>query len=178
MAHAPGHGAGHLRDAEHFPFTDVAFVRDAEGVYDIDLDETNADAQLTGGLESAIFVSLFSDRRARADEVGDPMWRRGWIGDLLSDIPDDRHGSGLWLYEQSRLTPQIAAGVAAEARNALQWMIDDELCSSVSVVVERDPVQRAVMLNVTVELIEGGISQHAFVLAEATRIGSLARTTI
>lgn len=150
-------------------FTDFAIAQDITGTYDLSLDAVNRDAGLTDGLGSAIFASLFSDRRARADEIAAPMARRGWIGDLVSDIPGDHFGSGLWLYEQSRLTPDIAAAIAAEARNALQWMIDDRLCSSVAVQVVRSDAQRAIALNVTVGLTEGGVSQHAFVLANATR---------
>lgn len=158
-------------------FTDLAVARDAEGIYDlgVDPDVGDADAALTQGLASAIFVSLFSDRRARSDEVASPMLRRGWIGNLVSDVPGDNFGSGLWLYEQSRLTQEVAAAVAGEARNALQWMVDDELCSSLSVTVTKDQAARSIMLNVTINLNQGGVSQHAFVLASATEAGLLAR---
>jgi phage gp46-like protein len=178
MTHSSSHSAGHLRDHEHFPLTDISVRQDDDGIFDIELDEDNQDAQLTVGLEAAIIVSLFSDRRAREDEVRNPMRRRGWIGDLLTDIPGDLHGSALWFYEQTRLTAVEAAGVAAEARNALQWMVDEELCNSVSVEVAYNPAMRAVFLNVTVSLLEGGVSQHAFRLADATRVGLAAQTTV
>lgn len=178
MSHTSGHAFGHLRDGEHFPLTDISVRQGDDGIFDIELDEPNQDAQLTNGLEAAVIVSLFSDRRAREDEVRNPLKRRGWIGDLLTDIPGDLHGSGLWFYEQSRLTAVEAAGVAAEARNALQWMVDEELCDSVSVEVAYNPSARAVYLNVTVFLLEGGVSQHAFRLADATRVGLAAQTTV
>ena len=145
----------------------------ADGIYDIDLDTPNRDALKTAGLESAILVSLFSDRRAAADEVADPLRRRGWICDLVSAIPGDRHGSGLWLYAQSRLTETTAASVAAEARNALDWLIQEGLCNSVACSVTRDDATRTAYLIVTLGLIEGGVSQHAFVIANATRSGLL-----
>lgn len=167
-------------NAVSFPtaFVDLAVEQGSDGVYDLALDPVRNDAKLTGGLGSAIFISWFSDRRARADEVANPMLRRGWIGDMVSDDPDDRHGSGLWLYEQRRLTPEVAAGVAAEARNALQWMIDDGLITYATVTVTREPAKRRIMINAICGLIEGGVSQHAFVLASATREGLLANTSI
>jgi phage gp46-like protein len=159
------------------PFVDIAFQQDAEGVFDIppDLDNDDCrDVELENNLYSAIVVSLFTDRRARPDEVADPMKRRGWIGDLVSDVPDDRIGSGLWLYEQRRLTDDVVAGIAAEARNALQWMLDDGLCDSIDVQITRDPVARDVQLSVKIGLSLGGVTQHSFILASATQPNILA----
>lgn len=154
-------------------FTDIALIHDRSGVYDCDLDSLNRDAKLTDGLYSALMVSLFSDRRARKDEVADPLKRRGWIGDLLSDVPGDLHGSGLWFYQQSRLTEQVTSGVEAEARTCLQWLIEDRLCSSVTARVVSDPKSRTITLNITLGLTQGGVSHHAFVLASATQSGLL-----
>lgn len=154
-------------------FTDLAVVRGADGIYDIDIDAPNRDAELDDGLYEAIFISLFSDRRAAADEVADPMKRRGWIGDLVADVPGDRHGSGLWLYAQSRLTPDIQAGIESDARGCLAWMVDDGLVSSVTVSTERQDAARQLVLNVTMSLAGGNVSRHAFVLANATRSGLL-----
>ena len=56
-------------------YVDLAYAQDDEGVFDLVIDEDMADFDTTDGLESAIVVSLFSDRRAYRDEVGDPMKR-------------------------------------------------------------------------------------------------------
>lgn len=154
-------------------FTDLAMVEGPDGIFDIGLDEGSRDAATTDGLESAILESLFSDQRAPADLVPDPMKRRGWICDLVSDIPGDKNGSLLWLYSQSRLDGETAAGVAADARNALQWLIDDGLCNSVAVAITRVDATRTLFLLVTLGLIQGGVSQHAFAIANATRNGLL-----
>lgn len=156
------------------PFVDIALERDSDGIYDIGLDAENSDAALAASLEPAILASLFSDRRARVDEVADPMQRRGWIGDLVADRPGDSFGSGLWLYGQSRLTPEVAAAIANEARNALQWMIEDDLCTSVTCAVMSDPAQRSVSLVVTIGLIAGGVSAHTYLLASAAGAGLFA----
>jgi phage gp46-like protein len=157
-----------LKPAGLRPFVDLAFVRTSDGQYDIDVDTPNRDAKTTNGLQTALLVSLFTDRRARPDEVADPMRRRGWIGDLVSTVPGDIIGSGLWLYEQSRMTPGVIAGVAAEARNALQWMIDDGLCNSIGVDVVPTPGTRTLSINITIGLSQGGVTRHSFVLASNT----------
>lgn len=157
-------------------FTDLAVIDNGNGLYDLDLDSDLADAATDGGLYGALLISLFTDRRAASDEVADPMKRRGWIGDLVSDVPGDRIGSGLWLYAQSRLTPDIQAAIEGEARSSLQWMIDERLVAAVAVATVADHAARTLSLNVTLTLVDGRVSQHAFVLANATRTGLLSNT--
>lgn len=154
-------------------FCDLAVIRGADGIIDFDIDIDSRDAVTDQGLYEALLISLFSDRRAASDEVADPMKRRGWICDLISDVPGDRHGSGLWLYAQSRLTPDIQAGIEAEARGALAWLVEERLVSAVSVATERQDAARQLMLNVTLTLTNGNVSEIAFVLANATRTGML-----
>ena len=156
-------------------YTDLAVTADSEGIYDLTIDKSARDFDTTAGLESASFVSLFSDRRAAADEVSDPMKRRGWIGNLVSDVPGDNHGSGLWLYEQRRLTPDVAAGLRLEAEASHQWMIDTRLANSVSAEVVNDPVGRAARLVLTLQEASGNKTSKAFILVDATRNGILAR---
>lgn len=156
-------------------YTDLAYEQDDEGIFDLIIDEDQADFETTDGLESAIVVSVFSDRRAYKDEVGDPMRRRGWIGDLVSEVPGDMHGSGLWLYEQSRLTQEVVTGVRQEAEQCLEWMIQEDLVLSVSAAVASDPVKRQLRLVITTSSPTGGTSVRAYELANATRNGTLAR---
>ncbi|MEQ8823850.1 MAG: phage GP46 family protein [Filomicrobium sp.] len=154
-------------------FTDLYVEQDSEGIFDLVIDEDERDFELTDGLDSAIIVSLFSDRRAYADEVQDPWKRRGWIGDLVSEEPNDRHGSGLWLYEQRRLTQDTAIGVRNEAVQSLEWMQDEALVTQVEADVLSYPEHRRVDLRITLQLLDGGVVQRAYALADATRTGIL-----
>lgn len=155
-------------------FTDLAFAADDEGIYDLVIDANARDFKLTSGLESASFVSLFSDRRARADEVADPMKRRGWIGNLASDVPGDNFGSGLWLYEQRRLTPDVVAGVRSEAQQSHSWMVDEGLAKYVSAAITSDERTRSVSVTISISEPEGNTTTHAFPLIQATKTGLLA----
>lgn len=156
-------------------YIDLKCEQDDEGIFDFVLDEANADFETTDGLETAIVVSLFSDRRAYADEVGDPMRRRGWIGDLVSETPGDRHGSGLWLYEQSRGTQATVTGVRSEADQAVHWMVEDGLLLSESARVAFSPSTRTLQLVIETETASGGVSVRAYEIARATRNGIVAK---
>ena len=102
-------------------------------LYDISIDESTGDFDLTDGLDTSLIVSLFSDARAAPDEVTDAARRRGWLGDLASDVPERVFGSKLWLLEQSRLTSSVAAFAGDYANMALAWMIDDGAATAVEV---------------------------------------------
>lgn len=154
-------------------YTDIDFVRDADGVYDLDFDAETKDFALIDGLESSLLISLFSDRRAAADEIGDPLLRRGWIGDLVSDVPDDKHGSGIWLYDQRKLTHETTIGVRLEAERALRWMQEDGIVSAVNVVATPEPASRAIRLSVTLGMPSGGTSTRAYLVTTATAERSL-----
>jgi phage gp46-like protein len=161
-------------------FTDFAVAQDSEGIFDILINEYPsdpkcADFEVTEGEESAFLVSLFSDRRAYPDEVADAMKRRGWIGDLVAEVLNDRHGSGLWLYEQRRLTPEVSTGIRIEAEHALTWMVEQGLFTSVAAVVAVDPVTRTLRLDITGTVSQGTIFSVGYSLANVTRTGLLAR---
>lgn len=149
-------------------FTDLAYEQDAEGHYDLVIDEDVGDLAVTQGLDSALLVSLFSDRRARDDEVADPRRRRGWIGDLVAEVPGDVHGSGLWLYEQHRLDGETAVGVRLEAEAAVDWFVEERLVSTVQAEVVAVPADRQIVLLARIGHPNGSVDVKAFRLADAT----------
>jgi len=98
------------------------------------------DLALDAGLESAIKVSLFLDRRAA---LGDPLPgghtdRRGFWGDQLIGSVPEFHGSRLWLLAREKAEPAVLARAADYAREALQWLIDDRVASDVTVTAAFD----------------------------------------
>ncbi len=98
------------------------------GVYDIKIG-FDGDIETEDSFDTYILVALFSDKRADASEILDPQRRRGWIGN--EHTPDFELGSKLWLYEQSRLTRAVQNAVSAEAVDALQSLVDEDLAVSV-----------------------------------------------
>ena len=156
-------------------YIDLSYAQDDDGIYDLVIDSDTADLGVTLGLETAILISEFSDARADESEVGDPRQRRGWIGDLVSGLPQDRHGSKIWLYEQRRLTDVIATAVRVEAEAALDWLAEENLVTHVSGEVFKIPSARRIDLVVTLHFLNGAPSSYAYTLADATRTGTIAR---
>lgn len=103
------------------------------------------------GLQTAVVVSLFTDRRAvEGDRLpvndGDP---RGWWGDLLADQESDQIGSRLWLLEREKQLPEVLVRAEEYAREALQWLIDDGIAETVAVTAE---TVRTGMLGLAVQI--------------------------
>lgn len=149
-------------------WTDWAVKPDNENVYDLDIDTANRDLAVTQGFDTALGCSLFSDRRAAPDEVADPWKRRGWIGNLLSPVPGDNFGSGIWLYEQSRATDAVRAAVKMEAVQALWWLVDGGLVQFVDAATAYDPALRRLTLTITITDRLGGVSERAFPIWQKT----------
>jgi phage gp46-like protein len=117
-----------------------------------------------GGLATAVVVSLFSDRRARADDAlpdsadGDP---RGWWGDLVPPVEGDRIGSRLWLLAREKQLPAVVARAKEYTEEALAWLIEDGIASRVEVSAE---ISRPGVLGLAIAIYRpgGGREEHRF----------------
>ena len=117
--------------------TDIALRWDEEqGCFDIELD--GADLLAEEGLETALVLSLFCDRRANPDDElpTDETDRRGWWGDaLLAD--GDRIGSRRWLvWPGQKQLPSTAARVETYDAEALAWLRQDGIVGQIAVGAE------------------------------------------
>jgi phage gp46-like protein len=119
---------------------------DGEFEFDIQIGD-DGDIVTSDQLETAIYVSLLSDRRAEAHQVPVPRMRRGWVGDL--EDPAHPIGSFLWLLEQSRMTRTVAAQAADYADEALRWLVVDAIALGLSVEAYIDATR--LELRVTLE---------------------------
>jgi phage gp46-like protein len=106
---------------------------------DADLVMIDDDIASDRGLETAVLLSLFTDRRAENDDrppSGDARDRRGWWGDEFL-VPDgDRYGSRLWLLDRSKRTNETVLLAKQYSAEALAWMLEDRVAAGVDVVVE------------------------------------------
>ena len=102
-----------------------------------DLVVVGADVNRDDGLETAVILSLFCDRRAAPEDLPpEDTDLRGWWGDV--DIADtgDQTGSLLWLIRREKQLPRVLTRARDYAQAALQWMIDDKVATSVQVDAE------------------------------------------
>lgn len=89
-------------------------------------------------LQTALLLSLFTDRRATRDELerfgGDDP--RGWWGDVDAQVPGDQFGSRLWLLEREVDTDETLNRARAYAEEAVAWVVEDGLAESIPVAAE------------------------------------------
>jgi len=156
-------------------FTDFKFAPGRDGVWDLVVDEANRDLAMTDGMETAVLFSLFSDRRAAPDEVANPWRRRGWIGNLVPDVPGDNFGSGIWLYEQRRGTSDVLSSLRLEAISSLSWMVPS-IASSVDASFAYEPKTRRFSVLCSVTTPGGSSSSHAFDLWRKTAPTTISNT--
>ncbi|OJA74532.1 hypothetical protein BGV72_24585 [Burkholderia ubonensis] len=86
-------------------------------------------------LETAILISLFTDRMAEPNDVipdgtDDP---RGWWGDAGETV---QIGSRLWLLSRAKQTQETLQRAYDYIVEALQWLIDDGVVAKFDVLVE------------------------------------------
>ena len=133
---------------------DLALVWD-ETRGDADLVMIDSDIASDAGLETAILLSLFTDRRAQPDDVppsGDPNDRRGWWADQFADVEGDLIGSRLWLLDRAKATNETALRAREYALEALQWLIDDGVAASIDVatsIITLLGPQRRMLITIT-----------------------------
>ena len=96
------------------------------------------DLQSDEGLETAVLLSLFLDRRAADGDVlpDGETDRRGWWADAVPVVEGDQIGSRLWLLARSKNSPDVLDRAQEYAREALQWLLDDKVAASVDVVAQ------------------------------------------
>lgn len=133
-------------------------------------EKLGADAVLKNGdldeldeLNTAVIISLFSWRRANADDVlpdetADPQ---GFWGDMFATHQGDRLGSRLWLLSREKLTQETLNRAKEYAQEALQWLIEDAVASRVVVDVERKGLDQLALL-VTVYRSAGNVAVLRF----------------
>lgn len=118
----------------------MKLVVKANGLIDLGLTEFGV-LEMETSLQTAVFISLFSDRRALPDDVLPfpekagplPPNRRGTACDALLEKNGDRWGSRLWLLARAKQTEETRQAAEDYSYEALQWLIDDKQLQAVVV---------------------------------------------
>lgn len=94
------------------------------------------DLERDDGLETAVIISLFTDRRASAEQIPAEYEQddlRGYWGDLANASATDQTGSLLWLLAREKQLPQTLSRAEQYCREALVWMVDDLVATKIEV---------------------------------------------
>lgn len=140
-----------MANSSALQLADLALVWSNE-TGDAELSVIDNDLASDRGLMTAVILSLFLDRRAADDDAppsGDPQDRRGWWGDEFALVDGDLIGSRLWLLARAKRTKETVLLADQYVREALAWMIEDRVISSVDVEIEttKDAMVIGVRLN-------------------------------
>jgi len=116
------------------------------------------------GIESAVLLSLFSDRRASSDFTPNDGTddRRGWWGDTYEP---DLLGSRLWQLNRAKKTDSTTLLLKARdyCKEALQWLVDAGVVAAVTVSTSWLGTSGQVIgIMVTVVQPTGAVSQRQY----------------
>lgn len=116
--------------------SDLSFKYDKEKGF-ADIQTAVGDFVFGDDLETAIGLSLFTDRRASSQEIKEfqvgiieRQSRRGYWANTFRDVPQ---GSGLWLLYRSKKQAITRARAESYALESLQWLKQNGVAASVDV---------------------------------------------
>lgn len=99
-----------------------------------DLSIENDDLLADNGLETAVAISVFTDRRVSDEELPDlETKKRGWWGDMFPEIDLDRIGSRLWTLDRSKTTVETLNRMNELCKESLNWMLEDGIAGEIAV---------------------------------------------
>jgi len=102
--------------------TDAVLSRTETAKWDLTIDSTG-DILTADFFDTALLMSLYTEKRASESEVSESRFRRGWIGNE-SFVDGFEIGSKIWLFEQSRLNRDTLNGITSAAIEGLQWFLN------------------------------------------------------
>lgn len=109
-----------------------------QGTYQWDIDFSRGDIETTQGLDSAIYLSILSEKRASASQVKDARLRRGHFINEFNNVQNTEIGSLLWYYSEQAVNNESNASLIQEAiTDSLSWILDQGIASDVDVSVVR-----------------------------------------
>jgi phage gp46-like protein len=130
--------------------TDIALIwKDSHG----DIAQDGIDLLTDDSIETAVIISLFTDRRAEpGDAIPDGTDnRRGYWGDAYRARPI---GSRLWLLSRESQLASVLTDAETYAAEALQWLLDDGLASALAITAT-NPAFEMLALRIDITLPDG-----------------------
>lgn len=121
--------------------TQIKITREGVDLYDLALEDADDSADgehlaMDETFQSAILISLLTDRRCEPSEALDPTDLGGYWADTYADVPGDVVGSRLWTLAGRVWSEETRAAADGYVREALEWMVADGIIASVQNDVE------------------------------------------
>lgn len=110
--------------------TDIKLDK-SKGYWDISFEKN--DIAKVSGLDTAIYMSVFCEKRATNSMVSNPVLRRGHFSNIFYE--NYEIGSYAWYYSQQPKTESNRSLLEDSIKQGLQWLIDDSIISEIDVTV-------------------------------------------
>lgn len=111
--------------------SDIALL---QAEFGFDFSVSSGELAMDEGLKTAVIISLFSDARASDTDLAPGVTdKAGWWGDEFLADQDDKLGSKLWTLAREKRTATLLTRAEEFSKQALQWLVDDEVALSVDV---------------------------------------------
>lgn len=135
--------------------SDLSFIIQANKIT-ADIEIESGDFKQANYLETAVLVSLFSNRRATDDElntyargIAKPELNEGlWIDTYRSGI---QYGSGFWLLARENKKQETLSRFESYSKEALKWVIDDGVAKFVDTEASFSGDQVYLVITITKE---------------------------
>lgn len=141
---------------------DIELTQDTNSNFNINFE--NGDFKLTDGLDTAIFMSVFAEKRASKTQVKKPTLRRGHFSNEFNDIENYQVGNTGWLnIDQAPNTKNNLTSLENAFIEGLRWLNLDQITSSNTVIATKATDKIDVQINLEGEDEEDSTSYNAFI---------------
>jgi len=111
---------------------DIKLFQNQYGYFDLQIE--NGEIIKTQGLDTALYLSIFSKKRADGGLIPDPL-KRG--GHPINQLLDRAIGNLSWIkIEQGTLDNETLNFIESEFYNGLNWLITDNIAKSITINLE------------------------------------------
>ena len=125
-----------------------------------DLDIENGDLKPDNGLETAVAISLFTDKRVTEEQLPDlETDRRGWWGDMFPEVDQDLIGSRLWTLDRSKTNNETLRRSEELCLESLKWMQEDGIADEITIQSEYNDSK---VMNTTIEITRPDETEERF----------------
>lgn len=134
---------------------DIKFTQDSLGKWHIDF--ASGDFEMTDGLDTALYISVFAEKRANAGQVPYASSRRGHFTNEFSRVENYEKGSLFWLYSsQAKNTERNTQLMQDAVKEGCSWMTADGILSKVDV----KTIKTGSSVNLDIELTNNQSSKY------------------
>lgn len=102
---------------------DLKLSRNEDNIFDLSLG-SDGDLVTDGGLETSVYISVLTNKRADETEITNSFNRYGWWADTFRDI-NNTIGSKLYQLKRAKNITDELEKVRLSIQQSLKWLVND-----------------------------------------------------